>query len=71
MAIFSLSNAQLSAMHMDNVTFAMIEIDRHRGLREANVSAVICGGATVLPTPRDVATRLVSPTFAAVTASHN
>jgi acyl-coenzyme A synthetase/AMP-(fatty) acid ligase len=51
MTIFSLSNAQLSAMHMDDVIFAMIEATGTRGLRDGNISAVICGGATVIADP--------------------
>ena len=70
MTIFSLSNAQLSAMRMDDVIFVMIEATGTRGLRDGNISAVICGGATVIADPRDVAMYLVSRTFAAFTASH-
>jgi acyl-coenzyme A synthetase/AMP-(fatty) acid ligase len=51
MTIFSLSNAQLAAMGEDDVIFAMIEATGTRGLREGNISAVICGGATVIADP--------------------
>ena len=51
MTIFSLSNAQLAAMGIDDVIFAMIEATGTRGLREGNISAVICGGATVIADP--------------------
>ena len=51
MTIFSLSNAQLAAMGIDDVIFAMIEATGTRGLREGNISAVICGGATVVADP--------------------
>ena len=51
MTLFSLSNAQLAAMGKDDVIFAMIEATGTRGLREDNISAVICGGATVIADP--------------------
>lgn len=51
MTLFGLSNAQLTAMGTDDVIFAMIEATGTRGLREGNISAVICGGATVIADP--------------------
>jgi len=51
MTIFSLSSAQLFEMGMDDVIFAMSEVTGTRVLREGNISAVICGGATVIPDP--------------------
>ncbi len=51
MTIFSLSNAQLAAMCVDDIIFAMIEATGTRGLREGCISAVICGGATVIADP--------------------
>ena len=36
---------------MDDVIFAMIEATGTRGLRDGNISAVICGGATVIADP--------------------
>ena len=51
LTIFSLSNAQLAAMGIDDIIFTIIEATGTRGLREGYISPVICGGATVIADP--------------------
>jgi acyl-coenzyme A synthetase/AMP-(fatty) acid ligase len=51
MALFSLSNAQLASMDVNDVILAIIESTGTRGLREGSISPVICGGATVIVDP--------------------